>query len=146
MESATPTESSAPEISREEILRRLHDPTLVVLNVLPAEAFSTGHIPGSINLGELRAIHDLLYRPQQVPEEQVLESLLATLAAALRELLELMRCPPELPSRSAILSDNLRSITRLASEICGECVPRAYAPSLKEWMDRIQEMARNIPD
>lgn len=38
------------EISREEILARLRDPTLILLDVLPREAFAAGHIPGAINL------------------------------------------------------------------------------------------------
>ena len=39
-----------PEISRKEILARLRDPSLVVLNVLPREAFVAAHIPGSLSL------------------------------------------------------------------------------------------------
>lgn len=38
------------EISRKEILSRLRDPSLVVLNVLPREAFVAAHISGSISL------------------------------------------------------------------------------------------------
>ena len=37
-------------ISREEILARLEDRVLVILNVMPKETFGDGHIPGSINL------------------------------------------------------------------------------------------------
>jgi len=37
-------------ISREEILARLQDRALALVNVLPAESFKTGHIPGSLNL------------------------------------------------------------------------------------------------
>jgi len=37
-------------ISREEILARLGDRALVILNVMPKETFADGHIPGSINL------------------------------------------------------------------------------------------------
>jgi len=40
----------APEISRDEIRARLGDRSLVLLNVLPREAFAAGHIPGSLNL------------------------------------------------------------------------------------------------
>jgi rhodanese-related sulfurtransferase len=38
------------EISRGEILRRLGDRTLAIVNVLPREAFQAGRIPGSISL------------------------------------------------------------------------------------------------
>lgn len=94
--------------------------------------------------GELQAIHDLLYRPQQVPDEQVLESILANLTAVLRELNDLLIWLPDAQRRSATLQANLRCMTALANEICGECVPRTYAPALKEWMDRIHELARRI--
>jgi rhodanese-related sulfurtransferase len=44
-------ETLAPgEISREELLRRLHDPSLSLVDVLPREAFLAGHLPGSISL------------------------------------------------------------------------------------------------
>lgn len=98
----------------------------------------------TVFVGELQAIHDLLYRPQQTPDEQVLEAILASLAAGLRELNELLGCMPGTHPRSATLSTNLRSTAALANEICGECVPRAYAPALTDWMDRIQELARQI--
>lgn len=93
--------------------------------------------------GELRTVHDLLYRPQQSPEEEVLEAILANLTAVLRELAELV---PRMPAdrRTRVLESSLRSVRTLANEICGECVPRAYAPDLKVWMDRIQELARGI--
>ncbi len=37
-------------IGREEILARLRDRALALVNVLPAESFKSGHIPGSLNL------------------------------------------------------------------------------------------------
>jgi hypothetical protein len=37
-----------------------------------------------------------------------------------------------------------RAIAVLAAEICGSCVPREYAPGMRVWMDRIQELARGI--
>jgi rhodanese-related sulfurtransferase len=39
-----------PDISREEILRRLDDRKLTIVDVLPAESYESAHIPGSINL------------------------------------------------------------------------------------------------
>jgi len=45
--------------------------------------------------GELATIHDLLYRPQELPEERVLAGLLVSLAAALEQLIDLMSCLPE---------------------------------------------------
>lgn len=35
-------------------------------------------------------------------------------------------------------------MSMLASEIGGHCVPRACAPALTGWMDRIRDPARNI--
>lgn len=39
-----------PEISRPEIERRLGDGTLVLVDVLPAESYASGHIPGALSL------------------------------------------------------------------------------------------------
>jgi len=93
---------------------------------------------------ELRTIHDMLFRPQQTPGEEVLEAILASLAAVMGTLQDLVACMPESARRSSILRSNLASTARYASEICGECVPRDYAPPLKEWMDRIQEASRTL--
>jgi hypothetical protein len=94
--------------------------------------------------GELRAVHDLLYRPQWAPEEAVLGAILASLGAALRELREVLACLPAGFPRSATLQSTLTTLTRLADDICGECVPHTYAPALRVWMDRVQETARRI--
>ena len=40
----------APDISRDEVRKRLNDSSLVLVNVLPREAFAAEHLPGSINL------------------------------------------------------------------------------------------------
>jgi rhodanese-related sulfurtransferase len=37
-------------ISREEIVARLQDRTLAIVNVMPKATYDDGHIPGSINL------------------------------------------------------------------------------------------------
>ena len=95
--------------------------------------------------GELRAIHALLYRTQQAPEEAVLAAILVSLATSLRELSELLStCLPPDFLRSPTLTETLGALTRLANEICSECVPRVYAPALMLWMDRIQEISRQI--
>ena len=49
MISPTPSEA-VPHVSREEIRSRLGDPSLALVDVLPAEAFASGHIPGSLSL------------------------------------------------------------------------------------------------
>lgn len=92
--------------------------------------------------GELQTVHDLLYRRQVMPDEETLESLLANLVICLRGLLEISSSLPA--ARPSALTAGLRSISNLANEICGECVPRQYAPELKESMDQIQELARRI--
>jgi potassium channel LctB len=94
--------------------------------------------------GELRAIHDLLYRPQETPDEYVLESILAHLEGGLREFGNLLLCVSAEARRAPALVANVRVIAALASEICGTCVPREYAPHLKVWMDRIQTDARDL--
>lgn len=94
-----------------------------------------------ICLAELRTIHSLLYRPQESPGEAMLEGILASLAGVMRELRDLVHC---LSSSSPYLMRNLDALTRLADEICADCVPRAYAPNLREWMDRIQSVGREM--
>ncbi|MGH7905446.1 MAG: rhodanese-like domain-containing protein [Candidatus Binataceae bacterium] len=39
-----------PLISRDELLRRLRDPSLTILDVLPLESYKNGHIPGALSL------------------------------------------------------------------------------------------------
>jgi len=94
--------------------------------------------------GELRAIHDLLYRPQMTPGEDVLESILAHLDGGLREFSNLLTCLRPDQRSSAALMTNVRSMAGLAEEICGECVPREYAPALRVWMDRVQSRAGGL--
>jgi len=94
--------------------------------------------------GELRAIHDLLYRPQQQPEEMVVEGLLANLSVSMDELRMLIVQMPEGRRQSALLDSTLRAISMAAQEICGHCVPREYAGPLTVWMDRIQSLAREL--
>ena len=91
--------------------------------------------------GELQAVHDLLYRCRAMPDEETMASLLANLIICLQGLADI---GTSLPSRSADLTAGFKSIANLANEICGECVPRTYAPELKESMDQIQELARRI--
>jgi len=47
---ATPALDQHRMISREEILARLQDRALAIVNVMPADSFKAGHIPGSVNL------------------------------------------------------------------------------------------------
>jgi len=97
-----------------------------------------------IFLGEMRSIHDLLYQPRLVVEEGVLASILANLASALTVMSELLvRLPPGFV-RSQPLNIAVESLTRLAGDICSNCVPHGYTPRLVFWMDRIQATARTI--
>ena len=43
-------EPGVPLIALEELMRRLRDPGLAIVNVLPREAFLAGRIPGSLSL------------------------------------------------------------------------------------------------
>jgi hypothetical protein len=94
-----------------------------------------------ICLAELRTIHGLLYRPQQAPEEAMLEGILASLAIVLRELRDLVG---QLSSRSPYLTRNLQALAQLADEICADCVPRQHVNTLREWLDTIQHVAREL--
>jgi rhodanese-related sulfurtransferase len=42
--------SDVPEITREELQRRLQDPSLTIVDVLPAESYAAGHIAGALSL------------------------------------------------------------------------------------------------
>jgi rhodanese-related sulfurtransferase len=44
------SETVVPQISREELVARLADPALTIVNVLPAEAWRAKRIPGSLSL------------------------------------------------------------------------------------------------
>jgi hypothetical protein len=98
-----------------------------------------------IFVGELRVVHDLLYRPQQTPDETVLEAILASLASVFREFNELLACQQvRAMNRPPGLRSSLETMSRIAKEICGDCVPREFAPSLRSWMDQIQQMAGRV--
>ena len=45
-----PISSGVPEISREELRSRLKSTSLTIVDVLPAESYAAGHIPGAISL------------------------------------------------------------------------------------------------
>lgn len=93
---------------------------------------------------ELHAIHELLYNPQQAPEEPVLGAILANLASALNTLGEVLLCLPYNLRKSPALQTSLQTLSALANDICADCVPQVYAPALTAWMDRIQQAARTI--
>ena len=41
---------STPSVSLDELRRRLRDPSLVLVDVLPRESYAGGHIPGAVSL------------------------------------------------------------------------------------------------
>ncbi len=94
--------------------------------------------------GQLRTIHDLLFRPQQLPDEEVLEAILAALSGALARLAGVLRVVSPDGRQPPLLRSTLERVRRLASEICGDCVPREHAEHLRDWMDRIQQAARDF--
>ena len=111
----------------------------------PPEAVARVESAAMVFVGELRAVHDLLYRPQETPEEPVLEAILAGLTSVFREFNELLRCvQSEREARPPALAASVKAMSRLAREICGDCVPRAFAPALRVWMDQIQRMASEV--
>jgi hypothetical protein len=95
-------------------------------------------------LGELRAVHDLLYRPQEEPDEELLTGILVEVGEALLELRELLLCiPPALGPRPSLRA-TVAAIAALSREICAECVPHSYAPGLAARMDDIQRLASEL--
>jgi potassium channel LctB len=113
--------------------------------VPPREAVARAESAAMVFVGELHAVHDLLYRPQEQPEEAVLEAILAGLASVFREFVELLACiGAQRAGREPAMSSSVAAMSRLAREICGDCVPRELAPSLKIWMDQIQRLAGEV--
>jgi hypothetical protein len=113
--------------------------------IAPPEAVARVESAAMVFVGELHAVHDLLYRPQQAPEEAVLEGLLAGVTSVFREFLELLTCvQARRAERTAPLAASTAAMARLARDICGDCVPREYAPALRTWMDQIQRMAGDV--
>jgi hypothetical protein len=110
----------------------------------PASVQTRIESAAAVFTGELRAIHDLLYRPQTEPDGDVLESILAHLDGGLREFGHLLECMTAESRGAPALVASVRVLATMANEICGECVPREYAPHLKVWMDRIQAHARDL--
>ena len=94
--------------------------------------------------GQLRAIHHLLYEPEQAPDEYALNAILANLSSALNTMRDVLAGLPQGIARSTTLDDALRTVSMLAQEICADCVPQVYAPALRILMDRIQQTARTI--
>ncbi len=95
-------------------------------------------------VGELRAVHDLLYRPQQEPEAEALGVILASLAQGLAAFRDLAGHLPADTERPTALRASLGAMSTLAREICGECVPREIGPALEEWTNQIQSTARSM--
>jgi hypothetical protein len=113
--------------------------------IAPPAAVARVESVAMVLVGELHAVHDLLYRPQQALEEAMLEAILASLASVFRDFNELLRCVNVGPmDQTPALRASLTIMERLAREICGDCVPREYAPALRAWMDQIQRSAAEI--
>jgi potassium channel LctB len=113
--------------------------------VPPPEAVARVESAAMVFVGELHAVHDLLYRPQQTPEEAILEAILAGLASVFREFNELLACvQAPRAAHPPALAASVATMSRLAREICGDCVPREFAPGLRTWMDQIQRLAGEV--
>lgn len=114
-------------------------------DVAPPEAMSRVESAAMVFLGELHAVHDLLYHPEPAPDEAMLEAILAGLTSVFREFNELLLC---VQAQHAVNTHGLRltlaTMSRLAREICGDCVPHEFAPALRTWMDEIQRIAQQM--
>jgi len=102
-------------------------------------------------VGELKSIYDLLQRPHETPMETMVESMLASLTANLRQLRDLLdRSQDDADPTdtfaalafNAVLSPHLKSIHRLAADICTACTPKNESPELKYWLDQIEELSQ----
>jgi ion channel len=115
------------------------------VEMTPPEALARVESAAMVFVGEMHAVHDLLYHPRNAPDESVLEAILSGLTSVFREFNDLMACvQAQRGQRSPALAGSIRTMARLANEICGDCVPREFAPSLRNWMDQIQRMAGEV--
>jgi len=93
-------------------------------------------------------VHDLLYRPQDTPEEAVLEAILAGLASVFSRVQRAAGVRPRRSGRSgppALVASVKTMVAARAREICGDCVPREFrAGACGTWMDRIQRLAGDV--
>ncbi|MHB2017381.1 MAG: ion channel [Candidatus Xenobia bacterium] len=94
--------------------------------------------------GELRAIHNLLFRPFETPDESALQGILGSLQAGMEELVNVLLCLPASERRSPGFCAALEVVATLSGEICGECVPIQYAAELRTQMDRIQSLGLQL--
>ncbi|PYR41804.1 MAG: hypothetical protein DMF93_07575 [Acidobacteria bacterium] len=60
--------------------------------IAPPEAMARVESAAMVFVGELHAVHDLLYRPQWTPDETMFEAILAGLTSVFREFIELLSC------------------------------------------------------
>lgn len=63
------TVSGRSEITREELRGRLQTASLTVVDVLPAESYAVGHVPGAINL----PIEDMASRARELLPDPLAE-------------------------------------------------------------------------
>ncbi|KDM89834.1 ArsR/SmtB family transcription factor [Photobacterium galatheae] len=59
-------QKDAEAISREELLSRMHENSVTLLDVRPEEEFAQGHLPGAVNI----PLTELEKRLSELPEEQ----------------------------------------------------------------------------
>ena len=60
------TSLETPEISRGELQKHLKTTSLTLVDVLPAESYASGHIPGAISL----PLEDLASRASDLPRDR----------------------------------------------------------------------------
>lgn len=92
--------------------------------------------------GELRSVRGLLDHPGMPPEPALLAGLLATMAANLDGLRDLLDALGDEAAPSPILRAQVQDAARLAEQICGDCVPFEVGPAIRPWMDRVRERGR----
>lgn len=94
--------------------------------------------------GELRTIHELLFRNRGRVDDAVLEGLLTRMSACLVEVGELAARLRAVERLSPALADGLHALAESAEEICGECVPHDVAPFVRASMNRVQQLGRAL--
>lgn len=95
-------------------------------------------------LGEMRAIHALLFRSRHEPEELVIETILASLESGLRAWSDVLAASPAAFTLSPLMRQSIEKMIGLSADICSDCVPRRYATDLTAQMDRVQTAGQKL--
>ena len=89
-------------------------------------------------IGELEAIHDVLYHPQQAPNANTLKAIIATLVATLEILDDIVSCHFSKNYQSRASSLHFAELQTRLTQFCKDCIPPVHAEVLSERLEYIE--------